>query len=516
MLHDSTRPLREALVAVAVAIVIAGPRSALAEDGQVTASEVEALRAEIAELRRRDDANRQALEALSRQVEALTKQNRAAPTPPVDVGLRSAQTPSPQSPRDALDAAIAEVDTTLPAATPSPAPGGDIWSRPVGAANVRLIDISMDTLVAGGWSSVGGDQLQGLEAGAHDPNKRGFTLQQAELSVAGAVDPYFTAETHIVASEDGVELEEAFATTTALPYGLQVEAGYFFTEFGIINPRHPHQWDWIDQPVVNSRIMGPEGLRSSGFRLGWLLPAPWFSQLEWGLQSADPGCCTDGFLGETVGGRPQVDHDVEDPLDLLWLGRAVNAWDLSSATTGVLGFSTLYGPNSTGSNGVTWIYGVDFRLKWRPPNNFRGFPFFSWQTELMKRNYKAAGYIAGTANVDPDVFDQDLPGDTLKDAGGYTQALWGFRPGWAAGLRAEYAGGSGASVEDGAPAPRNTDPSRDDRLRLSPLLVWWPSHFSRLRLQYNYDNARDLNGDDAHTVWLGLEVGFGAHPAHDY
>jgi hypothetical protein len=140
----------------------------------------------------------------------------------------------------------------------------------------------------------------------------------------------------------------------------------------------------------------------------------------------------------------------------------------------------------------------------------------TWQTEVMARKYKAAGFAAGTATEDPDVFDQDLPGDTLDDQGGYTQLLWGFQPGWAAGLRAEYATGSGQSVEDGAPAPRNSDPLRDDRVRLSPLLSWSPSHFSRLRLQYNFDDARHLDGNDAHTVWLGLEIGFGAHAAHDY
>jgi len=63
---------------------------------------------------------------------------------------------------------------------------------------------------------------------------------------------------------------------------------------------------------------------------------------------------------------------------------------------------------------------------------------------------------------------------------------------------------------------RNSDPYRADRVRISPLLTFHPSEFSRLRLQYNYDDVTFLEGSDAHTVWLGVEILFGAHPAHAY
>ncbi|MBZ0252998.1 MAG: hypothetical protein K8I02_06615, partial [Candidatus Methylomirabilis sp.] len=65
-------------------------------------------------------------------------------------------------------------------------------------------------------------------------------------------------------------------------------------------------------------------------------------------------------------------------------------------------------------------------------------------------------------------------------------------------------------------APRRDDPRRGTRHRLSPLLAWHPSEFSRIRLQYNYDNATVLERNEAHSVWLGLEFLIGAHPAHQY
>jgi hypothetical protein len=63
---------------------------------------------------------------------------------------------------------------------------------------------------------------------------------------------------------------------------------------------------------------------------------------------------------------------------------------------------------------------------------------------------------------------------------------------------------------------RDDDPFRDNRQRLSPLLLWHPSEFSRLRLQYNYDRADHLEDKDAHSVWLGVEFMYGAHPGHTY
>ena len=140
---------------------------------------------------------------------------------------------------------------------------------PAEPGRLRLIAVSMDGLLAVGSSSVDNDTLPGLQGGGHNPQRRGFTLQQAEVSLAGVVDPYLTGEAHVVFLEDGVELEEAFIPTTSLPGGLQLKAGHFLAEFGRMNPTHPHAWRWIDEPVINSRLLGLDGTRAPGARLAW-------------------------------------------------------------------------------------------------------------------------------------------------------------------------------------------------------------------------------------------------------
>ena len=422
--------------------------------------------------------------------------------------------------------------------TPGPdAVPGTLLYRPLpGQATLRLLEPSFDILMAAGGSTADDAELSTLEGGAHDPNQRGFTLQQGELSLFGAVDPYFTGESHIVFTPDGVELEEAFATTTRLPWDLQLEAGYFLTEFGRINPTHPHAWPWIDQPVINTRLFGPDGLRSPGATLSWLLPVPLFSELYLGVQNADEGELTTSFLDdEAIGGRPGVTTDVHGFADMLYLARSATAWNVGDDVSGLLGFSGLFGPNSTGDGARTFIYGTDLTVKWRPADNFRGWPFVIWQTEVMKRDYTAEPYVAAP---DPDDEEHDhvastgaahqhdhggdeeegelptesIPGTILRDWGFYTQLLYGFRYPWAAGLRAEWASGRGQSFPDG----READPFRADRLRISPLLTYQPSEFSRIRLQYHYDHAVKLDPEDQHTLWLGLEILYGTHPAHKY
>lgn len=481
------------------------------------ATEIQALKKQVEQLQRTVEQLQQTIhtiqtdatardEKLKQHVEAVRKEQNEA--------LR-ARLESP------LDQALKEsgIEERQPVST-------DLLSRRIGGANFRLLDLSLNGLFAGGSSTEREEALQTLQGGGHDPRKRGFTVQNVELSLMGAVDPYFTGEAHLIyfidplEGESVFELEEAFLTTTSLPYGLQLEAGQFFTEFGQINPRHPHQWEWQDQPIINTRLFGPDGIRGPGFRLGWLLPTPhifetpWFSELHFGMQNANGETMASFLASEefyeerSLAGRPFVEREVRKLKDLAYLSRWNNSWNVTDALTGGVGFSGLYGPNATGPNGDTWIYGMDMKWKWRPVNNFRGWPFFLWQTELMQRDFKADRFV-DDSNPDETV---TLPGRTLHDWGLYTQLLYGFQYGWAAGLRYEYAGGSGESING-----RKNDPFRSDRYRVSPLLAWHPTEFSRIRLQYNFDYAKHLTGrKDAHSVWLGFEIMYGAHAAHTY
>lgn len=89
----------------------------------------------------------------------------------------------------------------------------------------------------------------------------------------------------------------------------------------------------------------------------------------------------------------------------------------------------------------------------------------------------------------------------------FSQILWGLEPGWVAGLRWEYATAEGDT---------STDRLRDTRKRLSPNLTWYPTEFSKLRLQYNRDWMEHLAENTADSFWLQFEFSLGKHMAHTF
>ena len=394
----------------------------------------------------------------------------------------------------------------------SPAPAGAATS-----SALRLIDLSLDLLGAAGTSTAGEADLRNLEAGGHDPKNRGFTVQNVELTLAGVVDPYLRGDSNIVlqideSGETVIELEEAYLTTLDLPFHLQLKAGQFFTGFGRLNPTHPHTWDFVDQPLINSRLFGPDGLRSQGAQLAWLTPLPFFAELTASVQNAH-GETTTSFRnvpGETLAGRVLIERPVESAKDLLYLLRLRTSFDPTEELTLVPGLSALFGPNASGTQTQTQIYGADLYAKWKPLINDQGWPFVAWQTEAMLRRYQAAEVVSDSgAAVEP--------GLTLNDYGLYSQLLWGFARPWVAGVRYDYARGEADdfTLPDSSYSSAS-DPLRDQRHRFSGVVSYYPSEFSKLRLQYNYDHSQFLSQVDAHSVYLQFEILFGAHGAHKF
>jgi len=366
----------------------------------------------------------------------------------------------------------------------------------------NYLNISFDTVVDVGTSTT--SDLKELELGDHDPDQRGFSLRNAEIALDGAVDPYFQGFANIVfklddLNETSVELEEAYALTTSLPWDLQVKAGQFLAEFGRQNTMHPHTWAFVDEPLVMGRLLGGEGLRNVGARVSWLLPTPFYGELLLGVFNGEGETAFSFRNPDNTFGREPVDRNISSLGDLLYVPRATASFDLSDTQTMVIGASGAFGPNDSGHGTDTQIYGGDLYWKWRPIRAQRGFPFVAWQSEAMFRRYEAGA----DATVAP-----PLSSEALHDWGFYSQVLWGFRTGWIAALRGEYVTGDSSPFDDVNPSERG------DRTRVSPNLTWYPTEFSKLRLQYNFDHG-DAFGDES-SVWFQLEFLLGAHGAHKF
>ena len=228
----------------------------------------------------------------------------SGPAAAQEPGATPAPPPSDDARRRALEADFAAAlaaDEPPPPSTP----------RLPSLGPLRLLDLSFDLVGAAGGSTASEADLRGLKAGGHDPKNHGVTVQNVELTFAGVVDPYLRGDAHIVLLIDAegetvIELEEAYLSSLDLPFNLELEAGQLFTEFGRLNPTHPHSWDFVDQPVVSSRFFGPDGLRSPGVQLSWLAPLPFFAELVVSAQNAQGETVTSfrSVPGEAVAGRP--------------------------------------------------------------------------------------------------------------------------------------------------------------------------------------------------------------------
>src|SRR5262245_51333433 len=265
----------------------------------------------------------------------------------------------------------------VPVPTPSPAPEPKPITVASGAAGKNYLNLSLDALIAAGASTE--PDVPGLETGGHDPAQRGFTVQNVEVVFDGAVDPYFRGQANVVLQidsegETNVELEEVYAVTTSLPKGLQVKVGQYLTEFGRINPTHPHTWDFVDQPLVSGRMFGGDGLRSVGARLSWLMPTPFYSELMVSAQNAKGETLASfgGVEGDVVFGRPLAPDEVKSMGDLLYVPRYSASFDVGETQAFVLGASGAFGPNGTGAGADTTIAGIDAFWKWKSTHADKG------------------------------------------------------------------------------------------------------------------------------------------------
>jgi hypothetical protein len=396
-------------------------------------------------------------------------------------------------------------------ATADTSAGGSTLTQPIpilgGGGGKNYMNISFDGMFALAASTA--RDVDHIEVGDHDPQQRGFNARNAEIALDGAVDPYFEGFANIVLkldnnNETSIELEEAFMQTTSLPFGLQLKGGQFFVAFGRLNPTHPHTWDFADAPLVNGRLLGADGLRGVGAQLSWTLPLPWYSQMNFGVQNGRGGTAfsfrNPGDNG-TFFGRLTTDREARGLQDFLYVPRWENSANLSDTQTVLGGVSGAFGSNDTGAHSRTQIYGADLLYKWKSARAEGGFPFVKWQTEAMYRRFEAGRGI-----------DQTFPvAETFHDWGIYSQVLWGFKKGWVAGIRGDYLHMQESQFTD--------DDERQTRSRVAVNLTWYPTEFSKLRLQYNHDFLEEnefLAARDVDSVFFQFEFILGAHGAHKF
>ena len=390
----------------------------------------------------------------------------------------------------------------------------------------RFLNLSLGALMAMGTTTA--SDIAALSPGGHDPNQRGFSVQNLELTMDGRVGPHLSGHAFFVfpIGRDGatrVEVEEAFMETDWLPLDMTLRAGHIFSEFGRHNPTHPHTWEFVDMPLINHRMFGGDGLRQTGVRLFAPIHLPFHSEFVLTLMNGQ-GETAHSFRSDHGGAASfgRAHRGLRNAGALAFRDMIVNPryqieTHLTESQTLLAGVSAAFGANASGADTGSQIYGADLTWTWSHEPHEKGVPYVTWQSETMYRRYQAGAY---TDDLNADgVPDLNLAGDgvtvltvpreTIEDYGFYTQLIYGFHPDWRTGLRWDYVAPNRAQYE----GIIGLDADRNRRWRISPNLTWQSTEFARVRLQYNYD-SRERRGID-HSVWLQFDLELGAHEGHD-
>ncbi|MDI6775113.1 MAG: porin [Verrucomicrobiota bacterium] len=346
------------------------------------------------------------------------------------------------------------------------------------------------------------------EEGHHHGPEAGLNLRHLELQVSANVDPYFKGSAIAAISLDGAEMETAEMETTALPYGLKLRGGKFFSDFGYINAQHSHQWDFTDQPLIHKLCLGDHGLNDKGLQLSWLAPTPFYLLVG-----------AEAFQGENEtmfaysGEDPLPSHD-GPRLGVAWLKASPDLPGYHAFQAGIFGaigkHQEAHDGNGDGTedhwlDGDNSFWGGDFVYKHNAPLAYgegdvvaQG-GYFSRRKDLELVGHDLAPQPVGNSKVD----DQD---------GYYVQAVYGLLPRWRTGLRREQVG-----LINRSRLPDGMSEGHGSSSRWGAMLDFTPSEFSRLRLQVNQGSYETAEGqEDVAEVYLQWTVSIGAHGAHKF
>jgi hypothetical protein len=477
------------LIAAAIALAYTGP--ALAQD-----AEFAKIREEIRQMK---DAYEKRIQTLEKRLsEAEAKAGKAEST-------------------------AGKAETTATKAERSAAKAETAASSAANRTGENAFNPAVSLILQGTYARTSQDpnrfQITGFapSGGEVGPPKRSFGLGESELTLSANIDPYFRGVAIAsLAPEGGIEVEEAYFQTLALPQGFTLKGGRFYSGLGYQNEQHQHVWDFQDAPLPYKAFLANQ-LKQDGVQLKWIAPTDLFIELGAELASGDrfPGSDRNkngigsstlfGHLGGDIGASYAWRAGAS------YLKMSPNA--RSYQDTDTLGGGVT---NSFTGNARLWV--ADAVLKWAPNGNARD------------RNFKLQGEyfrLKQDGSLTYDDTTQALPqfGATFTNylrtsqSGWYLQGVWQFYPRWRAGYRYDtlrYGTVSNGIVLNGLgpvaadfPVLANHSPTRN-----TVMLDWSPTEFSRIRLQFASDKSRLGVTDNQALVQYIYSLG--AHGAHRF
>ena len=344
-------------------------------------------------------------------------------------------------------------------------------------------------------------EIDSLAVGHHDPQANA-TLQTLEPALSLRAGDYLEGfATYTIFSDpdgrlDEGELEEAFLKLRNLPGGFEIRGGRYFNRFGFQNNIHSHAWDFVNQNLLNGRILQEGEFITDGGEVTWNLPTSFDSALSFSYGVApdheEEGHGEEESIFEGEGARF---------IDEIYSAHYLASYNYDDFNQHRVTLSGAWGDNEFGR--TTQLYGIGYEYQWRENGLIPGGSYFRWRNELAYRTFGAVGegeeeeeeHHEGEEEEEEEEHGHggDGPRADLDDIGLYTMLAYGFNDRVEAGLRFDYVSGI-------------SDAGLDERFRVSPNLTFSlnAQRTLFLRLQYDYDNSNDFGSE--HSAWA--QIGF--------
>jgi hypothetical protein len=363
-----------------------------------------------------------------------------------------------------------------------------------GSASANAFNPAISAVLVGQFGDIdqGWDAIPGFMPGGElGPGGSGFSLGESEFNLNANIDPRFYGNLTLAIADDAgnteLGIEEAWVQTTALPHGITVKGGRYFSNVGYLNGVHAHADDFADRPLPYQAFFGGQYI-ADGVQFLWLAPTAMFlevgAELNWGSGFPMSGNNDTSPDAWTLSGK--IGGDVGDS----------HSWQAGISYVGVDVVDRDAGANAAPGetfSGDSDLAIVDFVWKWAPAGN-PTIHNFKVQGEYFRRRENGAF--------------ASIPYDGDQD-GWYLQGAWQFRQGWRIGARYDQVSSDNGMLFAGTILE---DPSWTPR-RASVMVDWSPSEFSRLRLQYTDDQVQDTSDNQFILQYL---MSLGAHGAHRF
>jgi hypothetical protein len=360
------------------------------------------------------------------------------------------------------------------------------------------ISVVLDTFYYG--SNLTNDELsrRGIPGFATEPlgQKKGFNVDSAELFIFSPIDPYLNLYANLPVSEDGIELEEAYVVTTALPAGWQAKFGKFKSNISRLDAQHPHAWDFWDIALTYRAFLGNEGLGGEkGVQITYLPALPFYALVGAEILQGE----NDRLFGASA---------EEEPHAFSFFVKA--SADTSDYSTLYFGPYVLFGKTKNTNivqgaevRGDSALYGMEAVWKWKPTNK---------QALTIQGEYLLLDQSGDVTTTDPETGDVTIDKLKRKQDGYYIQGIYRFYR-WGIGARYDALSPTMSTFKIG-------DQQRGDvkktPWRTTASLEFNPSEFTRVRLQLTHDRSDTLTDRTNDEAILQFNFTIGAHPAHSF